>query len=282
MYYELYIDVLFLENLVLDYLLLRLVGRLGNYRTTQPRMWLAAGMGSVSFCILCWFSLLWTVPGMLVAHILLGALMVKTGLRPGKWRRLLSATAMLYVCSVLLGGIVAWLREIFPSRSWPLWLLAVLILALLEPVVRRLFSFRKQRKVLCETVLYYGGVCRHATGLWDTGNSLYDPLHGKPVSIVERRLLEPEVSAEELLFQLPYHSIGRKDGMIPALIADYLCIRTEDGELLVERPVLGLTEEPLSSDGSYDLILNPDLTEKSSPLGLRRGNVELEMEERKC
>ena len=261
MYYELYIVVLFLEILVLDYLLLRLVRRLGGYPATQLRMWLAACLGSVSFCVLCWFSLLWTVPGMLISHVIISVLMVKTGLRPGKGRPLLSATALLYVCSILSGGIVVWMRELFPSLFLPVWLLAALGLFLLEPVVRRIFSFQKQKKVLCQVVLFYGGVCRHATGLWDTGNSLYDPLHRKPVSIVERALLEPEVSSEELLFQIPYHSIGRSDGLMSALIADYLCIRTEKGELLVERPVLGLTEEALSSDGAYNMILNPDLTE---------------------
>ncbi len=261
MYYELYIDVLFLENLILDYLLLRLVRYFCGCPTTQLRMWLAACFGSLGFCVLCWFSLLWTIPGMLISPVVISVLMAEIGFRFRKWRPLFCAAALLYVCSLLLGGIINWLKEIFPAPFLPFWIQAAMGVILLELFVRFLCSFRKKKAVLCKAVLFYGGVCRHVTGLWDTGNSLYDPLHRKPVSIVEKRVLEPEVSGEELLFQIPYHSVGEKNGMLPALIADYLSVQMGDRELLIERPVLGLTDEPLSSDGSYDLILNPDLTD---------------------
>lgn len=261
MYYELYIDVLFLENLILDYLLLRLVRCFCGCSTTQLRIGLAACFGSLGLCALCWFSLLWTIPGILISHGVISLLMVEIGFRFRKWRPLFCAAALLYVCSLLLGGIIGWIREIFPAPVLPFWILAAIGMVLLELFARFLFSFRKKKAVLCKAALFYGGVCRHVTGLWDTGNSLYDPLHRKPVSIVERRVLEPEVSSEELLFQIPYHSVGQKNGMMPALIADYLSIRMGNRELVIERPVLGLTEEPLSSDGSYDLILNPDLTD---------------------
>ena len=140
-------------------------------------------------------------------------------------------------------------------------ILAVPALAVLEIMVRILVSVRKQKALLCQVSIFYGGVVRKTTGLWDTGNSLKDPLHNKPVSIVERRVLEPEVSGEELLFQIPYHSLGNTNGMLPALIADYLTIQLGDRTYVAERPVLGLTEEPLSGDSSYNLILNPNLVD---------------------
>lgn len=261
MYYELYIDVLFLENLILDYLLLRLTRLLLGCPTTQPRLLLAAGLGSLSFCILCGVSLMWTVPGMLISYIGISVLMVKLGFHIKEWRLLARAVGLLYICSLLLGGIITWLEGVIALSVLPLWVLMALSLVLLEILARWLFSMRKQKARLCEVTLSYGGVLRRATGLWDTGNSLYDPLHCKPVSIVERRILEPEVSKEELLFQIPYHSLGEANGMLPALIADYLSVQLGDRRCVISRPVLGLTEEPLSSDGSYDLILNPDLVD---------------------
>ena len=258
MYYELYIDVLFLENLVLDYLLLRLVRQILGCSATQLRMCMAAGIGSLSFCILCWFSLLWTVPGMLVSYVGISMLMVKLGFGIRGIGPLLRAVGMLYVCSLLLGGILTWLEEMFWPGKWPLWLLAVPGLLLLELAVRWIFFVRRQRAYLCQVTLFYGGVCRTLTGLWDTGNQLYDPLHQKPVSLVEKRALEPEVSREELLFPISYHSVGNKDGMLKALIADYLTVKLNGRTCLVERPVLALVEEALSSDGSYTLILNPN------------------------
>ncbi len=75
-------------------------------------------------------------------------------------------------------------------------------------------------------------------------------------------MLEPEIDQEELLFPIPFHSVGKADGMLQAVMADYLTIEMEGKTYLIERPVLGLTEEPLSGDGSYNLILNPDLTDR--------------------
>ncbi len=262
MYYELYIDVLFLENLILDYLLLCLVRRILGCFTTKRRIWLAAFLGSASFCVLCWFSLLGTAPGMLISHLGLSVLMVKLAYRIRGYRPLLQAVAMLYLCSLLLGGIVIWMQEQLGDHSAPFWVLAALGLVLLNLGMRMLFTFRRKRAVLCQAVLLYRGSCRKLTGLWDTGNRLYDPLHQKPVSVVEKRMLEPEIDQEELLFPIPFHSVGKADGMLQAVMADYLTIEMEGKTYLIERPVLGLTEEPLSGDGSYNLILNPDLTDR--------------------
>ncbi|MCI8416459.1 MAG: sigma-E processing peptidase SpoIIGA [Lachnospiraceae bacterium] len=258
MYYELYIDVLFLENLVLDYLLLRLVRQILGCSATQLRMCLAAGLGSLSFCVLCWFSLLWTVPGMLISYVGISMLMVKLGYGIRGRGEMLRALGLLYVCSLLLGGILTWMQEAFWPAKLPLWLLAVPGLLVLELSMSWIFSVRRQRASLCQVTLFYGGVCRTLTGLWDTGNQLYDPLHQKPVSIVERSALEPEVSKEELLFPVSYHSVGKKDGMLQALIADYLTVQLGKRTCLIRRPVLALAEEALSSDGSYTLILNPN------------------------
>lgn len=262
MYYELYIDVLFLENLILDYLLLSLVGKLLGYPATRPRMWLAALLGSVSFCALCWFSLLGTVPGMLISHVGISLLMVKLGYKTRGYRSLFKALGMLYLSSLLLGGIIHWMQE---QRSpWPLpfWVTAAAGLLLLNLAMHVLFAFRRQKAYLCQAVLVYKGTSRRLTGLWDTGNRLYDPLHQKPVSVVEKRALEPEIREEELLFEIPYHSVGRAEGMMQAVIGDYLTIQFQGRSCLIERPVLGLTEEPLSGDGSYNMILNPDLTDR--------------------
>lgn len=261
MYYELYIDVLFLENLILDYLLLRLVRKMLNCSTTQFRLWLAAGFGSLSFCILCGCSLLWTVPGMLISYVGISTLMVKIGFHIRKLRPLVEAVGLLYLSSLLLGGIITWFEEMVPASALPFWIWMAAALVLLEILIRFWFFARKQKAVLCQVTILYGGVIRHGTGLWDTGNRLQDPLHRKPVSIVERRILEPEISKEELIFQIPYHSVGKANGMLPALIADYLSIQLGDRTCVIERPVLGLTEDPLSLDGSYDLILNPDLVD---------------------
>ena len=51
MYYVLYIDVLFLQNLLLDYLLLTVTARLLKLSPGRIRRLLAAGLGSLLLCL---------------------------------------------------------------------------------------------------------------------------------------------------------------------------------------------------------------------------------------
>ena len=96
----------------------------------------------------------------------------------------------------------------------------------------------------------------------DTGNCLYDPLYRKPVSIVERSLLEPEISKEELLLTVPYRSVGNVNGRMKAVVADYMSVCIGKRNYVIHQPVLGLSEDPLSGNGFYRLILNPGLLDK--------------------
>lgn len=259
MYYELYIDVLFLENLILDYLLLRLLKRVLNCSTTQLRLFFSAVLGSAGFCVLCGTSIFWTVPGLLISYLGISAFMVKIGLQIKGFQRLLFAVGMLYGLSLLLGGIVSWFQGLFPADVGYGWILFPPAFVLLELLLYMLFEGKKQKARFCQVTLLYGGVVKKTVGLWDTGNSLWDPLHQKPVSIVERKILEPEILQEELIFQIPYHSLGNTNGMLEALIGEYLSVQIDGETYVIERPVLGLTDESLSGDGSYHLILNPNL-----------------------
>ena len=51
MYYTLYIDAFFLQNLLTDYLLLTVTGRMLKIRIPAFRRLLAAGVGSLTVCL---------------------------------------------------------------------------------------------------------------------------------------------------------------------------------------------------------------------------------------
>jgi len=261
-YYELYIDVLFLENLVMDYLLLQLLRWMLCRSTTRLRLFFAAVFGSGSVCALCISSIFWTVPGRLIATWGISLFMVKIGFNIRNCRQLFLTSGLMYVLGFLLGGILEWMWGLLPGtfQRMMIWVLPAYLV--LKGALRILMSGKRKKAVLCQVCIAYKGMIRRTTGLLDTGNSLYDPYYHKPVSIVERKILEPQILEDPLVLQIPYHSIGNTEGMMPALFVDYLSIRTEDQTYVIERPILGVTEESLSGDGSYNLILNPNLVDR--------------------
>ena len=90
---------------------------------------------------------------------------------------------------------------------------------------------------------------------------MYDPIFGKPVSIITEELHQLLCKEEEVLYQqVPFHTIGKQGSIMEAFFGDYLCIHTAEGEVrLIEHPLLGITKEPLSSKNEYGMILHSDL-----------------------
>ena len=263
MYYVLYIDVLFLQNLLLDYLLLTVTARLLKLSPGRIRRLLAAGLGSL---LLCLVYALWPrcpLPVFLLLHGALAIIMSIAGLRIAVRSRTLlgRAVILLYLCSFLLGGIFGWIQGMIKFPVYPFLGLSLLSCWLLSLAARWLFRFRQNEQQICSVTLGFHGRILRLRGLRDTGNSLRDPIFGKPVSLLHRGLLEALCGTEEILYYpVPYRSVGKENGLLPAFYADFLQIETEDGPVLrTERPLLGVTKEPLSSKNEYDILLHPDL-----------------------
>ena len=82
---------------------------------------------------------------------------------------------------------------------------------------------------------------------------------GKAVSIIDKEVAETlfEGKLPERIRYISYHSIGRKNGVIPIVTIDRMCICGDEDEW-IEAPMIGISESTLSSGKEYDMILNPE------------------------
>ncbi len=263
MYYELYIDVVFLENLILDYLLLGLVGKCLTCSSGRLRKLWGATVGSIGVCMLYLFSLQETPAGNLLVYVIFSTAMVKAGLDLKGWRPLGKALALLYLNTFLLGGIVQWMQRYLRFPVYPFLGLSLVSFWILSWGMGWLMRFRGRKAGFLKVTLKYHGRSLKLQGLLDTGNHLRDPYFGKPVSVITEALQKELCAGEEVLFlQVPFHSIGKQDGLMPAFFADILCVETGEGEgKQTHRPLIGITKEPLSSKNEYQILLHPDLLE---------------------
>ena len=108
--------------------------------------------------------------------------------------------------------------------------------------------------------LYLGNEKYQIKGMIDTGNGLRDPISGAPVNILDRytaRKLFGEETLKDVRY-IPYQSIGKKAGVLPAIQFERMCI-LKDTECWVEKPLIAISEEAISKGGEYEMILNPNL-----------------------
>lgn len=259
MYYELYLDVLFLVNFMMDYLLLLIVRRMLKCSATHGNICLGALLGSGLTCVVVVLPLPYPIIKLVLFHTLVNTCMIRAGLKIKTMRTFVKALIMLYIGGFLLGGILEAFRPYVKVGSL-FFGLAILGYYMVLGIWKFLSYVHRWNQYHCQVVLYLGEKHYQLKGLIDTGNGLRDPISGKPVSIISRGSVKELVKEErvENIRYIPYRSVGKKEGVLPAFQIDRMCIRRGE-ELWVEAPLIGISEEEISQGGEFDMILNPNL-----------------------
>lgn len=250
-----YLDSVFLLNALMDYLLLLAAGRLAGLPPRRGRYLLAALLGGAyaaavflpggAFLASPWVK---AAAGVLVGlaayggeERLLRMLLLFLGVSCGM------AGAVLVV-GLLAGGVPMMSGVFYTDVSARVLLIAATAAYLVLSVVFRASAAHGMRGELLPVKVCIGGRVQTLTALWDTGNSLRDPVGGSAVLVLAagsirdilprglRFLLEPEQLARpadtmELLCRaapelhprlLPYHAVGVRSGLLLAIGTDWI------------------------------------------------------------
>lgn len=260
--YEVYLDIYFVENVIMDAQLLTLTLLLLKEKIVPWRVALAAlagGMGSVLvFLSGARFGAGYMLPVLLLdAGMLL--ICIKGALRrETMFRRLamgiiyLHGMAFAYTrlieCADRLGGGSA-------AHAASAAVIAGIVVFILA--YRRLVEQRR----IYEVTLKEQGEHVELRALFDTGNLLTDPISGKPVSVIEetetvRQWFEKYPQKYRVI---PYRSIGKEHGILEGIVVDELIIRKEEEQVVKKETVVALYKGKLSKDGTFQMILNHNL-----------------------
>ena len=256
MYYEVDVDLLFLENLWMNIILLLLTAWCCRLPVISRRILLSAALGSVGACVMTVYSAALTSAAYFFCMLLLSAAMTAIGL-PGR-KRVLPAAVGLYLEGFALGGILRFLKMLDPFGGTHIWLaegISAVILLILEGFLRS----RRKKASLSKEAMLYCGVRRIQVHAWyDTGNGLYDPFNGKPVSILEQSCMEQLLAGREqerIPRKIPYRTIDR-EGVLDVYILDAMEIGGPEEQIRIERPEVACMPEKI---GSCQLLLHRDL-----------------------
>lgn len=258
MYYEVYIDVLFMVNFMMDYLLLLIECKVLKCPAGHGNICIGAALGAFLTCLVVAVG----IPAfmkLILFHVVINVFMIRTGLKIRFGREFLKAYVMLYICGFLLGGVFGYLHQYVKTVSL-FFVLAVISYYLVLGCMRVLSWMQRFGQYHCKVDLYFGETKNTVEAFIDTGNSLRDEVTGCPVCVLEKKSAGFLMNAgpEAKLHYIPYHTVGKEAGILPVLRIDKMCVRQEK-EYWIERPVIGICEEDISAGGGYQMILNPDL-----------------------
>lgn len=77
----------------------------------------------------------------------------------------------------------------------------------------------------------------------DTGNHLTMPLSGRPVQVLDARAAERFFSWEDGVQYIPFRSVGKGGGVIPAYQAERMEVSGQGGMRVIEKPWIAISQE---------------------------------------
>lgn len=256
-----YVDDMFLLNLVINYFILLATAKICALPLKRVRFAVSAALGAL-------YSVLTLLPelGFLASipmKLCLGVCMVLVSF--GGAKRIIRPFIAFLCVSAAFGGAVfaasmfigAPLQDgLYINTSMRVLAISFAACYLALTLVWGRLSKRRQRETM-DVVVALGLVQARFRALRDTGNELYDPLSGLPVMVVESRVLESIFSEKALkaldsspadfityssesgalktrLRLVPYTSTGVSHGLLPVFRPDSLSINgREEKEVLV-------------------------------------------------
>ena len=268
-----YIDRLFILNLIIDYLILLGSARVCGLMLRRWRYFLAAVFGALfaAMSVIPGFGFLTLLPLKLAAGIIMAVIAF------GKEERILRCTLVFFAVSSLFGGAV-WAISVqsgaslgslvYTPVSMPVLVLSfAIIYGALSLIFRR--TVKNADRAVYDVRIEFSERSVQLRALSDSGNSLYDPMTGSAVMICSAASLAPlfpeqtellkSSDAAEIVAQpqlagrlrlIPYSAVGTASGLLPAFRPDRL---TVDGKLR-DDIVVAISPTDTCGDG-FDCII---------------------------
>lgn len=266
--YEIYIDSLFLINFIMNIYLYTLTAK--TLKRTATRVRICAGSG-VSALL---FVLLFMIPGIpAVIRRFAGPIivsMIVTGVifRLKNINDICRTTGYMFLYAFVMGGLMKFLFTAIPrleGKQKSMWYILGIGMAGYQAVSWWIVQMGKKKNMsICKVYLkgYENEI--EVNALIDTGNSLMEPVSGKPVSVIEVERLDElrGIRQQEKLKAIPYRSIGKANGIMEGYEIPEIIIIMEDKKIRWQKVIVGISRNKVSTNGRYQMILHPNLCNK--------------------
>jgi stage II sporulation protein GA (sporulation sigma-E factor processing peptidase) len=291
---EVYVDVVFEINFFMDMLIFYIAAKIMNRSVKLRRIVFGALVSAFLYCILMFtpFQKYMNVFGALSVLLI----SVKVVFSPKKISDMLFSAFVVTISSFVVGGTALGIFYYFNlgkadgtsfginTDNIPVKVLcfaASVVFVLIYFGNKILKSSLLKSRCICTLTIENNGKRALLKGFMDTGNSLYEPISGKPVVVAELKYISkllpdklteffsnginspPEAVYESLQNEIfvkkirliPFKSIGRENGIMIGFEADSILI---DGTR-IDKPIIGISYISFSKNGSYNAIVNPEM-----------------------
>lgn len=284
----LYIDILFILNMVMDFFIFISTALFLNYPIKKRRLILGSILAAGLYCVGMIVPILRELPFYLY-YFFIPVMPICMIFRPQTVKMFFKFFLTSHFTAFFIGGAVfnSYYMIVASGKMQSLSIVLPLIIgAILCAVIYFSSSFIKQRFIMphfeYDMFLYKGGQKIDVRGFLDSGNCLYTLATHKPVSVVPYETLYPILSESERMiikqylergirdllnevhkeiakiYLIPYESIGCKDGILLGIVVDQMILSKGTYHKEFDECVIGVAAKEVFKGQGYDALIHPD------------------------
>ena len=291
-----YIDVVLIENLVMNYIILLTTGIVSKIKMKYIRANLASLLGAI-YSVVAYMGIL-EIYSSIFLKIILSILIVYIAFNPQNIKKMWKELLIFYLVSFVFGGAAFSLIYIVKPQNIIMknglflgtyTLKTVLLGAIIGfIIILSCLKFIKnkisKKDMFCDIEISINDKKIKTKAMIDTGNCLKEPITSMPVVIIEHTLLY-ECMPKEILNNLeniiggdfekisedikneyisklkliPFSSLGKQNGMLLGIKPQYLKIINEEEIKEIKNVIIGIYNKSLTKKGEYRALIGIEL-----------------------
>lgn len=279
-----YADIVFIENLIINYVILYVTTLLKKIKVSYFRILLSAMCGSVYAIV----SII--VSDNIISKVILSIVMILIIYPIKDIRKFLETLAIFYLVSITTGGAAIAISYLvngykintvngativdFPILFSSIGLILGIIL--IKITINNVKSKITQKNIFYDVEVFIGNKKTKIKALLDTGNMLKDPISQKPVIVATKRSLKNVIPQEILediknilggdrlgdikpfenrIKVIPFKSLGNEHGMLIGIKSNKIIVDNNE----IKDVIIGIYEKEFSRTKRYDALIGIDL-----------------------
>lgn len=294
---EVYGEYLFIENLLMNWLILYLTAHFSKTKVPRYKIWVGATIGAF-YAFVVFFPSLTFLYSMLM-KIIASIFIIVITFMPYQFKHFFKLLGIFYLISFMFGGAAFALFYLtdfhgllsngifyFGNFSLKLLIYSGIVAYILIKYCWEYIQIKISREKICIPIrIQIENQKSEVRALIDTGNSLHDPLSKYPVIVVEytaiKELLPLDIQnifhhSQDIDLDLitgiiqnsqwihrfrmiPFQSLGKENGMLIGFKPDCVELQDNDRSKCIQEIIIGIYTKKLSPDGDYHALLHPDI-----------------------
>ena len=290
-----YIDVIIVENLIMNYIILYATGTISKVKISYLRIFCSSLIGAIYAITEYTFKL--NIYSNIIIKTILSVIIIYVAFNPQNIKKMCKQLIIFYVTTFTFGGIATYLIYVLKPQNIIIkngmyvgtYVLKVIFIGAIIGTIILFIAFKQvkskitKKDMICKIKIKINGKEKTLDAMVDTGNMLKEPITGTPVAVVERTSLYdllpkeilnntesilggdfkniPEDIKREYIPKLkiiPFASLGKQNGMLVGIKPEKIEIINEQTEEK-KNAIIGIYNKSLTKKGEYNALIGIEL-----------------------